>query len=59
MTGLKFEYTWPTAVFYFQSLKGIYMDTYIFTFLVVVYEVNCSDGIHMEWEQLHNSVIFF
>lgn len=35
MTGLKFEYTWLTAVFYFQSLKGIYMDTYILLFLLL------------------------
>lgn len=54
MTGLKFEYTWLTAVFLFTVFERNLYGYVHFTFLVIGYEVNYSDAIHMEWEELHN-----
>lgn len=37
MTGLKVEYSWPTAVIYLESSEGIYMDRCISTFSYCVH----------------------
>lgn len=55
MTGLKVAYSWPTAVIYLESSKGIYMDRCILSFSYCVHRGLLAELLKEAMGSLRNS----